>query len=124
MKMNSMKFLETLRDNDLLYNLGLFVEGNEDLNYRLFPNDDDVFEIDDETDCKTLAALLTKHVLPQDSIDICKVDELLKIKNLYDKTCKIFHIELLELGQNVDMGDQLSGIFVPMIEKCYEAILC
>lgn len=120
--MNIVSFVTVLREQNLLYWFTGFVQDN--LIDRI-PDDYPFDEIDDNLPTTELVRLVRCFVNDDgdSSIDDEMVDEIVDINRLYDRAASIFHSELERFDADVDMGDELFDIFVPLLFDRFDRLM-
>jgi hypothetical protein len=120
--MNIASFVNVLREEDLLYWFTSFVQDN--LGDRL-PDNNPFDEIDENITTAELVRLIRCFVNydGDTAIDDQVVDEIADINRLYDSASSIFHCELERFDADVDMGDELSDIFVPLLFDRFDRLM-
>lgn len=120
--MNIVSFVTVLREQNLLYWFTGFVQDN--LIDRI-PDDNSFGEIDDNLTTTELVRLVRCFVNDDGdaTIDDGVVDEIIDINRIYDRASSIFHCELERFDVDVDMGDELFDIFVPLVFDRFDRLM-
>lgn len=115
------RFVKLLNDEDLHDKFVWFAQ--DKLTDRI-PEDCPINEVPDDLS-DTEVSKLIHYILGEnnsDTIDDQLVREILEINQLYLRAGIIFHYELVRFDANIDMGDELSDIFGPLINERFEKI--
>ncbi|KGK79651.1 hypothetical protein PM03_09205 [Thalassobacter stenotrophicus] len=117
-------FVNMLRKADALTYLNDFLQQNDDLLEIAFPDENEFYEIDDNAEdseiVKTIQNIL--HKSGKSFIDQNLATEMMEIQELYCTCGEIFHRKLLEFGADIDMGGQMTQIFIPLLYERFDRI--
>jgi hypothetical protein len=120
--MNIASFVNVLREEDLLYWFTSYVQ--ENLVDR-FPDNNSFDEIDDNLPAAELVRLVRCFVNDDGntSVDDQVLGEIITINRLFYRASSIFHCDLVELGCDVEMYDELSSIFAPLFFDRFDRLI-
>ena len=116
-------FVKRIQENDLMYGLGCWIDDNPDLVWKMFETDEDYVFVDEQVDTKLIVDLFSRHFEGSEiTFEPQILEELVEIQSMYHSVCEVFHGQMIKYEPHLDMGDEMSDLFVPLLNERFKKL--